>query len=163
GIADLESKRELLLQIVRLYVLHPGIEHDLKRLGLALTPNGELHGVLAGGDQWSLRALTGIEGTGNLERSFGAQVPGIAVHAGTSRDGGDFLDLVGPLRWLLGFFLFFAGKCADNLAVGADDLQLHFVLWRGFEVVVNDRSCRRVVTHRAAAVDGIRIVEPHGG
>ena len=84
--------------------------------------------------------MPAVKRSRNFYRRLPAQVPGIAIHAGSGGNRGDFLHLVWPFRRLLVAFFLFAGKRADYLPARIKNLKLHFIFGRRLKVIVDDRS-----------------------
>src|SRR6185503_10957270 len=160
GVAHLHGQLELLLQLLWSYVLHPRIQDNLQRLALALTTYCQFDGIVTRQSNWALRTLITIERAGDAYRRFPTQIPGIAVHARRSRDGGNFFNLVRPLRRLFKALLFLAGKTENKFPGFLQNSTLYFISWSVLEVVANDCSCRRIVSNRSPAVHLVWVMQP---
>src|SRR5947207_9744716 len=135
----------------------------MKWHGLRFAANGQFHLVITWQRQWALRSSAGIESARDLNRIVVTQVPCETVHSFVSWNCLYALYAIRPLRRLLVFFLFLAGKMPHDISRRIEDIECNFLFRRGLEIVIDDRARRRVITDWLPFVEFLRVMQTHCG
>src|SRR5258708_8633848 len=120
------------------------IGDHLQAGGLALSGESQWNLISSWDHQWTTRTVIGVKRTGNLNRVLITQVPNVTIHASLSRNSLGFRHPVRPLFRLRVPFLFAARKPANQVVISIQDLQNNFIGRFLLEVIIKDRSAKRI-------------------
>ena len=91
------------------------------------------------------------------------QVPGEPVHSFRGGNDSRRLDLVRPFRRLIVLLFILAGKMAHQFPLCVEDIENDFILRGDLQVIIDDRSGRRILADGLSLIDLGRVMQTQRG